>query len=707
MATVTDADERARATDEDGTPGQDNAAFDETDHVGIAAGEEVGEDDEGGEGEPVEEKSPEAVVVVVNAEPADKPYSGMGKEDLLRFSETPFWKLFRLVSILLFWAAFLALVGAVIGLTIVAPRCGDRQQPEWWQKAVVYQIYVRSFFDTSNDVDIGAGIGDINGVTAKLEYLKELNVNSILLSSVYRSTGDRDSLTPPPELYDHGYELLDHKNISADCGTLDDLQQLITAAHDMDIAVLLDFIPNYTGLEHDWFNQSANSSDYSHPYWNYYVWARCDDALSPPPNNWLSVYGGSAWTYNEDRGQCYLHQFLSTQPELNLRSSSVQRELEEILRFWLDLGIDGFKVSSSKYLFESADLQDEPVVENCTVTPLDYSCLQHIHTTSQPEGYALIGRWRAIVDEYTAKNASRPRVLLTDADVVDVTEALRYYGPRADVSQLPASYIWSRFNQSAISCHSAMCLYNETKHWLQSKRSDTTASWLLSDADRPRLKSLTEDRADEVHALHVLTLTLPGTALVYYGNEIGMTDYNGTRQRDSAGLRDPSRSRDPYRTPMQWTDELNANFTTSTDLDKIWLEVNPNYNETNVAKQKDEPYSILGIFRQLTELRAEEASLQYGAMHFVTPPTNSDLIAYVREHEGFDRLLVLINLSGTTIQNVDLRRSSPTIKLPSNAELVLKTDAQFPVNVGSNVNLKSFTLGPRVALIVKWEYQRP
>jgi len=427
----------------------------------------------------------------------DKPYAGMGKEDLLRFSDTDFWNRFRLISIIVFWVAWLVLLATVIGLTIVAPRCGDRPTPEWWQKSVIYQVYVRSFYDSDDD-----GMGDIKGVIAKLDHIVDLKANAILLSSMYQSSTEG--------LPDYGYEVTNHRILSTEYGFLDDLQTLIEAANNKSIAVILDFIPNYTGKDHQWFVD--RSDNYTNPYWNYYVWANCN----PPtfPNNWRSMYGTEAWTWDDEKRQCYLHQFLDTQPELNLRSAAVQNELEEILRFWLNKGVNGFRINSAAYLFENPDFQGEEIISGCSGD--GYECLNHTQTKSLPEVYDIIKRWRSIVDEYRDKNESNPlrtRILLSDGDV-SVSDTIKYYGTRGDGANLPINYMFSHVNQSC----NGKCINGLLHQWIHSLPADATTAWLVSDQDRSRIQSVLGQTY--ANALTLLTMTLPGTALIYYGDEI-------------------------------------------------------------------------------------------------------------------------------------------------------------------------------------------
>lgn len=630
------------------------------------------------------------VVIVEDASMVDdekqlalKPYADMGKEDLLRFSETVFWRRARLISILIFVLAWLALLGAVIGLTIVAPRCSDPPQPQWWQKSVVYQIYVRSFFDSDDD-----GIGDIRGIVAKLDYIKDLGASAILLSSFYTADDEAGSA-------DYGYQVVNHTDIDPVYGTFQDFELLLNETHKRDIGVLLDFIPNYTSKNHTWFLESRASSEYSNKYWNYYVWADCANSLGRA-NNWLSVYGKTAWENDTVAGKCYLHQFLNTQPELNHRSSSVQSEMESILRFWLDKGVDGFRVVASAYLFESSDLQDEEMT--CTSADNPYDCMSHELTRSQPEVYDMIARWRSVLNSYNSSVSPRQKVLLTDGDV-EIEEVMKYFGAYDGEggADLPINYQLTYLNST---CDSK-CVSNLVYTWLNQKPSTGTASWTTGDQDRSRQRTYIGGD-NFLNVLNMIKATLPVTAFVYYGEEVGMMD-GPDRNIDPAGQINKNFSRDGFRTPMQWSNETNAGFS---NLSSPWIPVPSGYNAYpwNVEDQSADPDGVLGKLKALIKLRTDEKSIEFGRLHRI----NSDQIfAFVREHEGFNRIIVVGSFGNDAAATVDITKNSPNFKVPSSAEVVFVTNATMSQKVGETTDLREVSLAPGEGFIAKWEYVRP
>jgi len=640
--------------------------------------------------------SPDMNVMLSSTEkpslPVDRPYADMGKEDLLRFSDTSFWQRFRLISILLFWAAWLGLLGAVIGLTVVAPRCDKQPEPMWWQESVVYQIYVRSFFDTDGD-----GVGDIQGVIDKLSYLKSLHVNTVLLSSVFESEHERFS--------DYGYEITNHTNIQSLYGSADVLHHLINAAHNESMHVLIDFIPNHTGKNHFWFQESRATSNYTNEFWNYFVWANCDPTTPPsdypstPPNNWWSVYNESAWSFDISRKQCYLHQFLSSQPELNLRSSGVQGQLERILRFWLDFGVDGFRVINTAYLFESSDLQDEaPTSQKCLLGSNNYNCYDHSNTLSLPENYDMVARWREIIDEYNSGYTNFTRVLITDADL-EATRAVRYYGNKYGLNgaHLAINYGMTRFN-------SGLSLNNIVRDWIDGSPMHATPNWLTGDQDRSRLSSNMDD-SRLINAFHMLRMTLPGVAFLYYGEEIGMENLENLEdgnRHDPAGNISLTFSRDRYRTPMQWTNNTDHGGFMNVSNGNPWLPISN--ASINVENQQGHPDSTLEFIRSMNKLRQDEGSLRYGAIHYLLNDTN--VFSYIREHEGNNRILVIVNIGNSTTSNINLHNLQSSISLPTEAEVIIVTNTAMNWSAKEKINLRSIELNPGDGIIAKWEFVR-
>ncbi|KAK2140377.1 hypothetical protein LSH36_1373g00000 [Paralvinella palmiformis] len=630
--------------------------------------------------------------------PADKPYAGMGKEDLMRFSQTPFWNRFRLACTIMFWLAWATLLGAVIGLIVTFPQCTPPPEKPWYETAVIYQIYVRSFYDSDGDGAFASGI------RSKLDYLTSIDTDAILLSSIYDSHPDESDGGDGPA--DYGYEVTNHTQIYSPYGTMKDFDILLTEAHERGIKVIMDFIPNYTGSNHTWFIESKRSRNISNPYWNFYVWLDCD---KQPPNNWLSVYSESMWSDPVDRDpgskQCYLHQFLNSQPELNLRSSAVQEKLEEILRFWLNKGVDGFRIVKVKHLFEDADFRDEPHGQ-CTDR---YECYDHKYTTSQDDIYPLVSRWREIVDEYSQDDGV-PRILLTDA-MDNIANSLLYYGDYgSDGAHLPLNYQLTQINTSC----NGRCMYEVMDSWLYGTPTYGTMNWMTGTQDMRRLADVIPqtDWNDwgYQNAIIMWKMTLPGAAFIYYGEEIGMTSVNNTGDqgsRDPAGNISLAYSRDPYRSPMQWTNGTSGGFMNVTlsnstlDLDP-WLEPGDNLLNISVEAQNGTDFTPFMFYSELTELRRTSETFLVGNFHYTL--LTDDVVSYYREYEGKDRYVVAIKF-GSGDEPVDIAGSHYDV--PDEAEVVMTTRAGMSVSSGDMANLKELSLKTGDGVIVKWPYVRP
>ena len=265
---------------------------------------------------------------------------------------------------------------------------------DWWQKTVIYQVYPRSFQDSDND-----GVGDIKGITSRLDYIKDLGVETVWISPIYKSP-----------MKDFGYDVSDYRAIDPTFGTMADFDELVTEIKSRGMKLMLDYVPNHSSNEHDWFNKSiAREGQYS----DYYIWR---DGTGPngtgPPNNWISVFGGSAWEFVPQRNQSYLHQFLIEQPDLNFRNPKVHEEVLDNMRFWLDKGVDGFRIDAPIFSYENINLPDEPRSWDNTSTPFDYSYLNHVYTTCQPETLELVSEWRDLMNSYKSKDNKHRALIL-------------------------------------------------------------------------------------------------------------------------------------------------------------------------------------------------------------------------------------------------------------------------------------------------------
>ena len=479
-------------------------------------------------------------------------------------------------------------VSLVINLIILAFSNAD--EDAWWKNTIVYQIYPRSFQDSDGD-----GIGDLKGIESRLNHFVDVGIETIWLSPIYKSP-----------MKDFGYDISDFKDVDPTFGTIEDFKSLMAKAEDLQLNVIMDFVPNHSSDEHEWFNKSVNGED---PYTDYYVWADPkgldENGLPIPPNNWVSIFGGSAWTYNEQRDQFYYHQFLAEQPDLNYRSEALLQEMLDILSFWLDLGVDGFRMDAVFHLVESIQLKDEPLSNN-TNDPNDYGYLDHIYTTNQPETVETLGKFYDFLKSYALSDGhDRISMLEVYASSKDLQE---YH----EVSDFPFNFNFIGLNKDI----QAKEVANSISDWMNNLPEEKTANWLLGNHDQWRIGSRTSPEI--IDALNFLTLTLPGVAITYYGEEIGMLNGNISYENtvDPSGCKcgpdhyaDQGCSRDPERTPMQWQNKTSAGFSRTNNT---WLPVNPNFEVLNVEDQILDPTSHLRIYKSAIELRKSLPGLYAG-----------------------------------------------------------------------------------------------
>jgi alpha-glucosidase len=478
----------------------------------------------------------------------------------------------------------------------------------WWQRGVIYQVYPRSFQDTDGD-----GVGDLPGITRRLDHLERLGVDAIWLSPIF-----------PSPMADFGYDISDYRGVDRLFGTLRDLDELVKEAHRRDIRVLLDFVPNHTSIEHPWFTESRSSR--SSPRRDWYLWA--DPAPGGgPPTNWMSMFGGSGWEWDEETGQYYFHSFLKEQPDLNWRNPDVRSAMYDVLRFWLDRGIDGFRVDVLWLLIKDDQLRDNP--PNPGWTPASrrtYDSLVPLYTSDRPEVQKIVAEIRSVLDSYGE------RVLVGEI-YLPVDRLVAYYGvgPGRLGAHLPFNFQLLELPWRADVIGEAVAAYEAAlpRHgW---------PNWVLGNHDRPRIATRVGDEQARVAAM--LLLTLRGTPTIYYGDEIGMRDVDvpPERQRDPARFDGPGRGRDPQRTPMRWDASPTAGFTTGTP----WLPIGEDVAERNVAVEAADPCSILELYRRLIALRRLEPALATGSWRAITAA--GDVLVYERTFSG-DIFRIALNL---------------------------------------------------------------
>jgi len=474
----------------------------------------------------------------------------------------------------------------------------------WWQRGVIYQIVVPSFRDSNGD-----GLGDLAGIIEKLDYLRWLGVNGIWLTPFYRS--------PLEEL---GYDVADHCDVDPRFGTLADFDRLVEEAHGRDLRVLLDFVGNHTAAEHAWFKESRSSRD--NPKRDWYLWrdAKRDGS---PPNNWISVFGGSAWEWDATTRQFYLHTFLSTQPDLNWRNPQVAEAMHGTLRFWLDRGVDGFRLDAPSLMLKDQQFRDNPPNPSYKEGDLPDSKQIPRYTRNQPGLHFLIANLRATVD------AAAPGSVLLGEFYLPFNELVTFYGRKRPELHLPLNLALTYTDWNADAIGKAIEAY---------QRSVPPNAWPTTTAethDQSRLAMRTRGAQARVAAM--LLLTQRGTPTIYYGEEIGMRGVPIPREqaRDPQGRR-TGRNRDPERTPMQWNAEQHAGFSSH----EPWLPVESDSSSVNVAAQSADPKSLLSLHRALIALRAREPVLLVGA--HVQLVRERPLLAYRREGDG-RALMVLLN----------------------------------------------------------------
>jgi len=478
----------------------------------------------------------------------------------------------------------------------------------WWQTGIVYQVYPRSFQDSNGD-----GIGDLPGITNRLDYLQWLGVDAVWISPIN-----------PSPMADFGYDVSDYTGIEPIFGTLDDFDRLLAEAHTRNLRVILDWVPNHSSDQHPWFIESRSSRDNPKRDWYYWHDAKPDGSL---PNNWQSEFGGPAWTWDETTGQFYYHAYLPQQPDLNWRNPAVQAAMLDTLRFWLDRGVDGFRIDALRQVMKDPEWRDNP--PNPDADPnhdIDTQILP-VYSADHLDNDAFIRMVRAVVNEY-------PDRLLIGELYLPYDRLMRYYGDGAGL-HMPTNMHLIRTTWDA--SHLA-ALIDQYEGALPV---DGWPNWVLGNHDRPRIASRIGAAQARVAAL--LLLTLRGTPTLYYGDEIGMTDGQipPERVQDPWGIRsgNPSVGRDPERTPMQWDTTANAGF--CPPAVEPWLPIPAGAATTNVATQRDDPTSLLGLYRQLIALRRNEPALQIGS--YRPRGVDGDILAYEREHNG-RRLLVVLNL---------------------------------------------------------------
>ncbi|WP_316859809.1 alpha-glucosidase family protein [uncultured Cohaesibacter sp.] len=496
---------------------------------------------------------------------------------------------------------------------------------DWWRGAVIYQIYPRSYQDTNGD-----GIGDLNGITCRLPYIASLGVDAIWISPFFTSPMD-----------DFGYDVSDYCDIDPMFGTLADFDKLIIGAHDLGLKVMIDLVLSHTSDQHPWFIESRKDQTNDKSDW--YVWADAKPD-GTPPNNWLSIFGGSAWQWDSRRKQYYLHNFLKSQPDLNFHNPDVQDALLEATRFWLDRGVDGFRLDTINFYFHSQGLEDNPPLPpekqsfNTAPSVNPYSYQSHQHDKSQPENLAFLKRFRALLDEYPAAAA-----VGEVGDEERGLEILADYTSGGD--KMHMCYAFDFLGSEEPSPQKVHKAFAD----LEKEAPDAWACWAFSNHDVVRYASRwpVADNALQGAANRMriaLLLSMRGSACLYQGEELGLKEADVPFEdlQDPYGIEfwPDFKGRDGCRTPMVWE---NGNTYAGFSEAKPWLPIPEDHLSTTVDLEEQNDASLLNHYRKMLAFRKMHEAMVKGSIEFVT--TEGDVLAFIRSH-GQERIYCAFNLAG-------------------------------------------------------------
>lgn len=517
-----------------------------------------------------------------------------------------------------------------------------RDSSDWYKDLVVYQIYPKSFKDSNGD-----GIGDLKGIISKLPYLKSLGINAIWLSPIYKSP-----------FVDNGYDISDYMDIDPRFGSMDDFKEYLEKCHELGIYVIMDLVVNHTSNQHKWFVESSSSRD--NPYSDYYIWR-------DEPNNWAASFGGSAWTYSEERGQYYLHLFSEGQPDLNWKSEKVQKEIFSMIDWWCRLGVDGFRVDAISYL-EKADFSYSP-------NPVDVSgyALAFDINSNRPGTHSMISRIRTeIFDKYNVMSVG-------EVCCYDMQDHFNYCSDSRKEFNMAIPFVppiveiesWTPLNMK-----------KQIKDSYEVLKKDGWWARFLSNHDKPRQVSLYGNdstyRVQSAKMLAAITELLPGTPFIFQGEELGMTNvyYDSIEDYDDIDTKNiyhleilkgkseeealryaQSVSRDNARSPMQWSSDVNGGFSEG----KPWLGVNPNYSFINAEEEEGRADSVLSFYKKLIQLRKDNNAIRRGGFEFLDE--DSPVLFNYRRFDDKDEFIVISNFSDSEAEcSKDISGYYPVLK---------------------------------------------
>jgi alpha-glucosidase len=505
----------------------------------------------------------------------------------------------------------------LVSVAVMPPRASAQKNPvdaeghEWWQHAVFYEIYPRSFADSNND-----GVGDLNGITSKLGYLRDLGVDAIWIGPCY----------PSPQV-DFGYDVSDYENIDPMYGTLADFDRLAAEGKKRNVRIILDYVINHTSDQHKWFLDSESSK--TSPYRNWYMW-RDGKGTNQPPNNWISEFGGPAWKFDSKTGQSYYHFFYAEQPDLNWNNPAVKKAMFDVTRWWYERGVAGFRLDAVDTIFEDPDLRDNPVLPG--KSKYGDPNMENKYNTKLPGVHDVLRDLRKVADEHGA-------VLIGETWTKNIDELKQYYGEHNNELQLPMDFMFTKVDKlSPSEFRRQIAAADSAGGW---------PTWVISNHDIVRSYDRYGDGThndDIAKLMAALYLTLRGTPIMYYGEELGMANNDPKRPED---VKDPigrrgwptEKGRDGERTPMQWSDSANAGFSSHDP----WLPVPPSYTTHNVATESKDPNSVLEFYRKVLSLRHTNTVLLEGNYSALNED-EANVLSYLRSYKG-KSVLVALNMS--------------------------------------------------------------
>ncbi|MGI9451099.1 MAG: alpha-amylase family glycosyl hydrolase [Geminicoccaceae bacterium] len=519
----------------------------------------------------------------------------------------------------------------------------------WWQSAVIYEIYPRSFQDSDGD-----GIGDLEGIIERVDYLAWLGVDAVWLTPIY-----------PSPMVDFGYDVADYTEIDPIFGDLLDFDRLVEALHERGIRLVLDFVPNHTSDQHPWFQEARRSKD--NPKRNWYIFR--NPVAGGYPNNWVSIAGGPAWTLDEATGQYYCHRFLKEQPDLNWRNPDVRAAMYDAMRFWLKRGIDGFRLDVFWFLIKDAKFRSDPLSPVYVEGEPDFRRTLEVYSADQPEIHEIAREVRGVAAEFGEDK------LLIGEIYLPAEKLVTYYGKNGDGLHLPFNFnlMWQPWRVEAllnyIKRYESVLAARSKDDQQTTRSSHDWPSWVLGNHDQKRIASRVGPAQAKVATL--ILLSLRGTPTLYYGDELGLENVEipADQGQDPFGQAHPDQGRDPVRSPLPWvattsgSDADSAGFTTG----KPWLPIGACNAGRNVEASKADPASMLNLTRDLLALRRREPALSAGNWSEVE--VEGDVLAYAR-YDDHARFIILANLDATP--------KSVTFKKPFQGTIELSTQPRLP-----------------------------